>query len=305
MKQIRLRQSEIATFDECRRKHKFQYGRQLVPQYDGRRMPASGQRDIGTIAHVGIEQLNLGGDEPEALGAMWAAIQELRSMAPEGTVLPELDKEGDPEWWNVWRYAQAMVSNYVEWTKDGNDVGLRTIAVEYEFEVEVCTFGDFVIVMYGKIDHVFDDPILNGYVVRDAKTVQNFSDNYRPQDTDFQLRNYAFACSELLGPPRRAEHLMMKRVLGTGKAQPPFFERHQIPISGTILKNHHAQLQQRVIEMVMLRDAELDDPRLWPSPTKDCNWKCDYKHICPMVDDGSDYEDMIDSLFITNSGDDS
>jgi hypothetical protein len=34
-----------------------------------------------------------------------------------------------------------------------------------------------------------------------------------------------------------------------------------------------------------------------PSPRADCSWSCDFYHACPLFDDGSHVELMIDQLY--------
>jgi len=37
---------------------------------------------------------------------------------------------------------------------------------------------------------------------------------------------------------------------------------------------------------------------VWPMPTRDCSWQCDYYHVCTMLDDGSRAEDMLATTFV-------
>ena len=36
----------------------------------------------------------------------------------------------------------------------------------------------------------------------------------------------------------------------------------------------------------------------YPRPNKDCSWKCEFFPVCPLFDDGSRAEDMIQSLYV-------
>lgn len=290
----RFRQSEISSWQRCRRKTHFGYGLNITPVAIGPRKPSSGQRDAGSAAHLGVEMINRGYGLDDALVAVTDYINELRMIRqPEGHILPELTKEDDKEWWTVWRLAQAMTTNYVAWLEEGNEVGVKFLSIEEDWEVQIPD-SDFV--LFGKIDAVIFDPLLDGEVVRDYKSVATFGQT--PMDVDFQLRTYAWARWRLSGTvPVRAEHLMMKRVLGTGNAKPPFFERYSININRHILEVHENHLISRVIEMAAHRGTNAEDPRLWPNPTKDCSWDCDYKDLCPAVDNGMDWEDMIEEYY--------
>jgi len=297
---MRFRQSEISSFQRCRRKHHFRYNKNVVPVSIGPRRPASGKRDAGSAAHKGIEVINNGGTLTLARNEVTLYVNELRMIRqPEGHVLPPLTKEGDKEWWEIDRLARAMTENYVEWLAEGNDIGIDIEYVEEEWE---CLIPGTDFILYGMIDLAFFDPLVRGYVIRDNKSVAAF--NQTPEDVDFQLRTYAWAFWRLTGHlPKRAEHLMMKRVLGTGKATPPFFERYPIQVTKRILESHEAQLIERCREIAMARRRTADHPTLWPNPTKDCSWDCDYRALCPMVDDGSDWEDVLEYDFVAISDD--
>ena len=58
---VRIRNSEVDLFADCRRHHHLQYVRGLTRVSIGRRMPASGQRDAGSAAHAGLAVLHRGG----------------------------------------------------------------------------------------------------------------------------------------------------------------------------------------------------------------------------------------------------
>lgn len=290
------RQSEVTAWQRCRRKWHFRYGLGVVPVSIGPRRPASGKRDAGSAAHIGIAAINEGKSLPEALSLVTDYVNELRAIRNDEE-LPPLTKEDDKAWWEIERLALAMTSNYVDWTEEGNDAGVKFHAIEQAWEcvIEGTSFG-----VFGMIDAALYDPLILGDVIRDNKSVATFGQT--PEEVDFQLRTYAWAWWRLTGVlPKRAEHLMMKRVLGLNNAKPPFFERTPIRITQRILEVHEAQLIARLKEIRSHRQLKADAPELWPNPTKDCSWDCDYRDLCPMVDDGSDWEDVLRYEFVTPS----
>lgn len=295
---MRIRQSAISSWQRCRRKYTFRYDMELVPLSVGPRRPASGKRDAGSAAHIGVAAINRGHTLQDALEEVTDFVNELRAIRNPDP-LPPLTKEDDKEWWEIDRLARAMTENYLDWQSEGNDVGIEFLEVEKEWEVTI-PGTDFTI--FGTRDAVFYDPLLAGYVIRDNKSVAAF--NQSPEDVDFQLRTYAWAFWRETGVvPRRAEHFMMKRVLGDGRAKPPFFERFPIRITEQILKAHESQLFVRLSEIDRHKDmyGGAANASLWPNPTKDCSWDCDYRDVCPMVDDGSDWEYVLQSQFVTPS----
>lgn len=292
------RQSEFPAADRCRRKHHLQYTRGLVPITEAteRRMPASGQRDAGSAVHAGLEVVHNGGEYADAEAAITAYVNEVRSIRLEGE-LPPLTKADDPEWWKIERLAIAMLAHYDDWLSEtGFDAGFETLAVEWEWDLEIP--GTNGLRAYGKVDLVGHDQVAGGVVVDDNKSVANFSQT--PMPVDFQLRTYAWAWWRSTGDaPVRAGHRMLKRVLGTGNAKPPFVMYAPVHLDEDILEKHEQILAVRALDIQRLREygSNIEHPALYPNPTKDCSWDCDFKLVCPMVDEGTDWEDVLDRHF--------
>lgn len=55
--------------------------------------------------------------------------------------------------------------------------------------------------------------------------------------------------------------------------------------------NEYQKITAETLEMM---DTDL---ALYPNPTKDCSWDCDYQAVCLSMDDGSDYEHILKSEF--------
>jgi len=253
----------------------------------------SGQRDAGSAAHVGIEIINRGNRLEDAMIQIDEYIDTLRVIRqPDDYVLPPLNKLTDPEWCKVRDVAESIVKHYIDWISEGNDIGVEFLAVEKEWEVRIAGYD---ITVYGMMDAALFDPAV-GLVIRDNKTVATFGQT--PMDVDFQLLTYAWAFWRMTGEvPKRAEHLMFKRVKYGGTAKPPFVQQYQIRITKLMLEKHEQHILQRCLEMQGHATLSVTNPWLWPNPTKDCSWDCDFKIVCPMVDDGSDYQDVLDEDF--------
>lgn len=297
-----IRQSEFTAAQRCPRKHHLQYTRGLTPLTDPgfRRQPASGQRDAGSAAHAGLEVIHKGGSLDEALTAVTAYVDEVRSIRLVGD-LPELSKADDPEWWAVDRLARTMVEGYVEWLAEtGFDAGFETLAVEWEWDQEIPGTGGLR--AYGKVDLVGFDHVRQGVVVDDNKSVTSFSQT--PMPVDFQLRTYAWAWWMATGDaPVRAGHRMLRRVLRTAKSKPPYFMYAPIHLDEQILVKHGQVLAVRALDIQTKRlyGGNIEHPALYPVPTKDCSWDCDFTSVCPMVDEGDDWEDLLDRHFIVKA----
>lgn len=291
---LSFRQSEL--FEQCLRKWALSYRKQLV-----RRRERPSKAQIGTLVHKGLETYYLGGDWAAAIEALWA----------EGA----LTIEDKPEW--VKEYAKqltlalVMVRGYVAWVAEtGSDVGWEITAIERRITApfgayEVPDVGLVNVTITGQADlEVVDEwgmPRLVDHKTRDSVKVQ-------PQDTmDSQRLTYAVLRMMEDGTLYRgAIHNILRRVLRSAQANPPFYQRNEVHFTVEQLRKHYQHMQARVHLMVPLAAGieagtiDLDDARLYPSPTKDCDWRCEFIDVCPMFDDGSDFEWSLNELFKTN-----
>lgn len=288
-----IRHSEAGTWMFCRRLHHLSYTRGLspLPEDKGRRMPAKGGRDLGTIVHAGVEEINQGNSEL-AHEAAYAKMQEIRSFnLPEGEELPPLTKEDDKAWWDVWRYAGAMITSYDEWMTNGADAGAETLGVEHEWEARV-PGTDYV--YYGKMDLVTRSPKYNGVVIEDVKTVSKELGK-APHTADFQLRTYGWAWWRTQGEvPRRAGHRQVLKVL---RGQSSDCDNPGISMSAEVLEAHEGHLTVLAEEIVKARDHDVESPYLYPRTSRDCGWRCSFKEVCNMIDDGDDYEFVLEQHY--------
>jgi hypothetical protein len=60
-----------------------------------------------------------------------------------------------------------------------------------------------------------------------------------------------------------------------------------------IMRNEHAAEAEGTKILMELEDMLNPDLPLYPNPTRDCSWDCDFLSTCIMMDDGSDWEDNL------------
>lgn len=303
------RTSEKTAFTRCRRKWHLGsvQGWYRAPSL-GRRMPLSGKRDMGTVVHAGLlneggwygteldmslddrawweEEMGLTLDDP-VHSMVWAAnktLQELRNLGAEehGEEIPPLTKEEDKEWWDVWRYAKTMLEGYAEWvTDEGTDVGIKVLGTEIEM-----TYGDD----QGHLDMAVEDELLQAVVIEDFKTVDSLTKT--PEDTDFQLWDYAYLYWKTTGTlPGYVSHRMIRKNLRTkGEAGGPYFGRHLIKVTPAKMAKFEAERDWRIQEMDALRRLPTEHPAIYPNPmTGTCSWDCDFRDVCPTISAGRDW----------------
>jgi len=271
--------SEIRKFQRCRRSWYLQYragehGLGYTVKREDETHESSG-RSLGTLTHQLIEAGEHGWKDT------FAAVR-----AEEGDPNPERAKD--------FAFAERMVSGYFEWAAtEGLDVGIETVGQELKLAYEISP----EVTVTGTLDHLYFDPLLNAHVVRDYKTVKTLTQT--PHQADFQLRTYALLANLCLPDVnvRAGEHVQIRKVKRTGStAKPPFYGRARIAIDADELQTHVRHLQVMLSEMAHViyeaeaqaRDLQCAD--LYPNPTRDCSWDCDFRGICAMVDDASDHE---------------
>lgn len=290
---MRIRQSELTKFQRCPRSWYFQYqlGLRTTPG-DGPRLPASGQRDVGTAFHAGAEATHLGRGFAQAQLAIYTKVDELRAIRNPAE-LPPIDLDAD--WSPIAKMALTMLDSYNEWLEDtGADSGFETLAVEMPWEVHV-PGHDFMI--FGTIDLVGRDYVRGGIVIDDVKTVKDLSPVH---PADFQLRTYAWAWWRLTGEvPVGAGHRQVRRVGRSARSKPPYAAYSAIHISEELLVRHERHIVMRAGQMFRVQQellksfAEVSDV-VYPVPSKDCAWDCDFKSLCSGMDYGDDWESIVE-----------
>jgi len=262
-----------------------------------RREPSTNGSDVGSAAHAGLEVLHTGGSLTEALSAVTAYCETTRAIRLVGP-LPELSKVDDPLWYKADQLARTMVEGYQEWLEDtGFDAGFKTLAVEHAWEAEIP--GTQGAVAYGKIDLVGHDAVRGGTVVDDNKSVKTF-ETVHP--INFQLLTYAWGWWRSTGDlPVGAGHRQLRRVGRGGNSKPPFYDYVPIHLDEETLLKHEQILSVRALDILEARGHTAVSPRLYSNPNRDCSWDCDFKSICPMVDQGDDFESVLELNFTVKS----
>jgi RecB family exonuclease len=282
-------QSELGTFRDCRRKwwlgtHR---GLRLKPQYQ--RISAAW---LGTLVHAALESRDQGQDWREVLRVHRDAAYE--AMAEDPDRLKKNLEHHD--------MAEIMVEGYIQWLENtGADQFLETLAVEEKITVD---FNDHQLM--GKLDKLVRDKTSGDVFFIDYKTVGNLTDIPRQAATSEQFLHYALILS-LLEPenetPMKGVWRMMKkskrtdRTLKDDGTEQEFFAEHEYTFNSHQVRSYMVRLLGIIhdIQDVERKLNEGEDPLfvVYPRPTNDCYWKCEFFGICTMFDDGSRVEDFI------------
>ena len=67
--------------------------------------------------------------------------------------------------------------------------------------------------------------------------------------------------------------------------------------SDEVERNIHAK--EMTYKHILEEAAEMTDPGLplYPNPTRDCSWDCDFRSVCIAMDEGSDWEYMLEEFY--------
>jgi len=282
--------SEIQTWKDCKRKW-------FLGSYLGLRLKnqtVTGPLALGTRIHSALEAYYTeGADLLKTHSALLdadrqALIMDLRDVT-------ELENEGE--------LGRIMLEGYIEWLEEtGADAGWEVVSAE---RVVSAPLFEGAVELRGKLDmrvrRLADDVLL--FV--DHKTTANFGDLTRTAYIDEQFLTYHLL--ETVSPSEDGSRCdggvynMLKKVKRSGSARPPFYERMEVRHNKLMLHSFWNRVHGEITDMLKLK-AQLDagaDHRTvaYPRPSRDCTWKCQFFSVCPLLDDGSAAEQMLDDLY--------
>lgn len=301
--------SEIQTFKGCRRKWWLQWYRGLAP----RAQEWTGVRSIGSRLHVCLEGFYAPQSTPsvdpritheQVVAEDLSAFLSYWEATPFGVPADELKKlEGN------FALERVMLEGYLEWLEEtGADANYEVIASETYVEAELPSVysgkGFLPVKIIGKIDSRWRDKRTGRRKFIDHKSVGTFET--RLLGVNEQMLHYHLLewLNTEEGESRcdGALYNMMKRTKRTAKAKPPFYQREEIDHNRYELEAYRDRLVG-VITDIQRAEAQIkEEPELipmimYPTPTRDCTWKCPFLKICRMFDDGSRVEDAIENLY--------
>lgn len=298
--------SELASFMDCRRRWWLEWYRGLRPLL---RSPL-GLMAIGDRVHRALQCWYVpDGETPvhpsEALERLivedWSAIVASDMAGPD--MARQFNVEANLE--------RAMIAGYFEWlTETGEDDGLVVVAPEQYVEGTLLSPDEDGVEkevrLIGKLDVRVTRESDGARLFIDHKTVAEFARaRFRVNLGDPQMLTYHLLewLSTEEGDARceGALYNMLRRVRRSAQAKPPFYERLFVGHNDHQVRNHRAQVEGQVHDMLEAEvglAAGLDHRTVaYPHKTNDCQWKCQFSAVCPMLDDGSRGEAMLAQLY--------
>jgi RecB family exonuclease len=287
---IKISNSEIQTFKDCRRKWWLNYYRRLQPQTTN----FTGALALGSRIHAALDAY-YSTDTPllEAHAALVAQDKQLLIESFRDTM--ELDSEAE--------LGRIMLEGYLQWVdENGIDAELEMISTE---EIISMPMFDGAVELQGKLDMRVRRKADGVRMFRDFKTVGgSFTEFGAMAHMNEQILTYMILEAAQNKEGERSEggiFTMLKKVKRTANAKPPFYEQMEVRHNTFALRSFWNRIHGTVLNMMQVRQA-LDDGAdhhfvAYPRPSRDCKWKCQFFAICPLFDDGSAAEHAISELY--------
>lgn len=289
--------SEIQTWKDCRRRWWLTYYRELgIKRSEDKPV---GARQLGTRIHIALCEFYENGRNPlDVINEVYAEDEKLFAAFPDK--ITDMRKEQD--------LAKAMLEGYIEWVaEEAADDGIELVAAETVIEVPSGVKG---VTLRGKLDQRVVRKVDGARLFLDHKTVGDLTTPVRLLPLDEQMKFYHLlekldSMYKTGGDPQwRTDgglYNMLRKVKRTATAKPPFYGRAEVRHNEAILRNTWIRVHKILEELVTTRqalDAGADHQYMCPPrPSKDCTWKCDFFAVCPMFDDGSNIDGLLNEYY--------
>ena len=297
--------SELQTFKDCRRKWWLSNVLKLSPK----RKTTTGPLPLGTRVHGALETIYddaaIGPVERYAVlaredQALWEKQYEELGVAPSEQERKDFASQIE--------LGLIMVQGYVDWlAEEGADAVFEVVAAEQKVDVHFGVIRGREVRLLGKMDVRVRRLIDGACLFIDHKTCASIdawlsTARINEQFLHYQLleRLYALENGEVAMTSGSMVNLLRK-VKRTATAKPPFYHREEVHHSDVELRNFWLRLSGEIADVIDVEDQLAAGVNhhvvAYPRPSRDCTWKCEFRQLCPMFDDGSDSERFIADYF--------
>lgn len=298
---ITISNSEIFAFQRCKRKWLLSYYLGYQPDSE----EITGNRILGVRVHAAMQGMY--GYDLDPLAVLGVLYQIELDNAPEFEA--ELLAERD--------MASAMVEGYLEWVAaEGKDAGLTVVAAEQELIVPLP--GVEGVQLRAKLDQAVFNEQKGTLSFLDFKTASTFTRHeilaLNPQFRLYSLMQFLASQDQGDGAPRVDGGIIrtLRRVKRSARSKPPYYAEDEFRYDPETIQSTLAKTQRIGYEIVKARRAldwcytegggdlevvNVVQRSLFP-PTAiegDCDWRCPFVTLDPMMDDGSDWAGVLTS----------
>lgn len=287
---VRLSNSELQTFKDCRRKWWLQYYRRLQPKYKD----VTGALALGSRIHEALDQYySKGVPLLEAHTNLVNAEKAL--LLEEFKDVSELEKEAE--------LGHIMLDGYLQWVEEnGIDAELEMVSTEEQITAPLFN-GE--VELTGKLDMRVRRKADGVRMFRDFKTVGgSLGDFANLAPMNEQILTYMLLESTKENEENRSDggiFTMLKKVRRSASARPPFYDQIEVRHNIFTLRSFWDRIHGTIADLMKVRKAldEGESPAFhaYPRPSRDCKWKCPFFNVCTLIDDGSAAEQAISEMF--------
>jgi hypothetical protein len=226
----------------------------------------------------------------------------------------ELGKEYD--------FALAITEGYLQWLAEtGADAGLVPLEAERVITVAFAVINDVSVILQARIDAVLERKDNGEVILLDHKTTASLESKQATLAINEQAKTQALIQRlDAAARPSEVDYTvdgvvfnLLKKSKRTERAKPPFYMRVPLPFSEAEMQSTWRRVHKTVTEIVELRQAldaayanpgstaeqreEMQQYHAPPTPSEDCSWRCPFLQVCPMMDDGSRWEDALEANY--------
>lgn len=295
---VSISNSEMQTFKRCRRRWWLEYYRGLKPNEEKH----TGPLKLGIRLHNALE-LFYKDDAPlvDTYLTMYAGdkIEFMQSNASD-------DPKEYKKFTDEGELGRVMLEGYLEWLAETNaDADMKITGIEEKLSYHLKEFDNRVEVI-GKADLTITRTSDGSRAIFDHKSAVSFNDYYLHSDKMEQLMLYSLlqklSPTEDQAPIDGGTFNLLRKVKRSATAKPPFYDRIDVRFNDDTLDSFWYRLLGVISDMMSVRD-QLDagaNHKFVAYPTPKMDWscaQCPFFKVCPMFDDGSDAEGMIDDYF--------
>jgi len=287
---VRLSNSEIQTFKDCRRRWWFSYYRRLQPKYKD----STGALALGTRIHAALDDYYANGTN--LLLAHNNLVNTEKAVLLEKFLdVSELEKEAE--------LGHIMLEGYLQWVEEnGIDAELEMISTE---EIITAPLFNGEVELTGKLDMRVRRKGDGVRMFRDFKTVGgSLGDFANLAPMNEQILTYMLLEATKVDETERSDggiFTMLKKVRRSAAARPPFYDQIEVRHNIFTLRSFWDRLHGTITDLMRVRTAldkgESPAFHAYPSPSRDCKWKCKFYSVCTLVDDGSASEQAISEMY--------
>lgn len=297
--------SEMDVYKQCKRKWYLQYYRKLRRK----REPKAVARDTGILVHAALSNFylagGLGGERAEAL--MFNYLDNARDED-----MLKVDEAERKDIVKIHKLANILCEGYLEWLAEtGADIGYNFSdpngVVQSEITLEAPGPIEGTKIM-GVIDLGGTHEMSGDLFVMDTKVTDNIDTMLKTLHIMEQGPMYAVLAKLNDPDPSRGFRVvwnMIKRNMQSAKAKPPFYQRYELAINADQLRQFYLQLQGQMEDILRteerLNAGEHHVKVAYPTPSRDCTWKCPYFSVCGAMNDvtRNDVDYLINAYYST------